>query len=950
MAKGEFTMSRTSWILRIGTALCALVLVTAATAALAATTGKIAGTVREKDKAALPGVTVIVDGTRLGAIADDQGRFTILNVPAGTYTLRGRLIGYADYVINNLEVRPDFTTEANLEMSPDAIQQEPVIVESTRPLIQKDATGTTRFLSGEDIQNLPTRGYRDAASLQSGVVNFSRSYDPRGVERESQNTPQLIVRGGRANEVAYIVDGFSQADPLTGTSSTNISNNAIDEVAVLTGGFSAEYGKVSSGIINVVTREGTPNYYGSVEAVTDALAGDWVGAERYDWNVYDGSFGGPVIKGNDFAHFYVSGQRRWQADRQTRFVPEPLQEAQASFLGTPEGRLQNNSLDGWTWQGKLSLRPSDRLNVKIGTSGSHDDWQEFLQTYLYNSAHMPRYQDRNKSVTGQLNYTFNPTMFATFATSWFQTERKRGDGVFFDDVRAYSQPGGNPSFDPDLPYFWPEGHVFDDYLRRKSEYIGFKGDVTSQVDRYHQLKLGANAEFHTLKYYNAYFPAGIDYDSTGAPIPGGALNDIDRYGFDEFGNETEFADDDLDGPKHPKTMGLFLQDKYEREGLIVNGGLRLDYIDTATEALASEEEPLGVDDVLNEPDLVDNKTYLRLSPRLGVAFPVTDRTKLRINYGQFFQQVNLQDLYVSYRYLEHKIRTGGYFVGFGNPNLRPERTTAYETGVEHQIGERMRIDATAYYKDVKDLVEIINIPSRPNAFSSYRNRDFATIKGVDVGFSMRPVNNISASINYSLSYAQGTGSVSNSQRNVAWTASQPPKMTAPLDFDQRHKLSINADYRFGSGQGPKVGGSSWFENSGINVLVNIGSGTPYTPVEVYDEVTLAAVSTTPLGSLNSRYGPWTSTVDLKMNKGFGLGGVGFDAYVWVLNLFDTNNQFGVYESSGSAYTTNYLNTPAGKAFLADQGQVGAETYELAQSNPDLFGNPRLVRFGLRANF
>jgi outer membrane receptor protein involved in Fe transport len=945
-------MRRTSWLLRTGRALlCALAAVTVASAALAATTGKISGTVREKGKAALPGVTVIVDGTRLGAIADDQGRFSILNVPAGTYTLRGRLIGYADYVLTNLQVRPDFTTEANLEMSPDAIQQEPVIVESTRPLIQKDATGTTRFLSGEDIQNLPTRGYRDAASLQSGVVNFSRSYDPRGVERESQNTPQLIVRGGRANEVAYYVDGFSQQDPLTGTSTTNIANNAIDEVAVLTGGFNAEYGKVSSGVINVVTREGTTKYYGSFEAVTDALAGDWVGAKKYDWNVYDASLGGPILKGNDVATFYVSGERRWQADRQARFVPGPLQDAQASLLGTPRGRLQNNSLDGWTWQGKISLRPSDRFNLKFGTTGSSDDWQEFLQTYLFNSAHMPRYQDRNKSIFGQLNYTFTPSTFATFATSFFQTERKRGDGVFFDDVRAYSLPAGNPSFDTDLPYFWPEGHVFDDYLRRKSSYIGFKGDVTSQVNRYHQMKIGFNSEFHTLKYYNAYFPVGIDYDSlTGEPIPNSAIRDIDRYGFDELGNETDFADDDRDGPKKPKTLGLFVQDKYEREGLIVNGGLRLDYIDTATEALASESLPLGEDDVLNEPDLVDNKVYTRLSPRLGVAFPVTDKTKLRINYGQFFQQVNLQDLYVSYRYLEHKIRTGGYFVGFGNPNLKPERTTAYEAGVEHQIGERIRVDATAYYKDVKDLVEIVNIPSSPNAFSSYRNRDFATIKGVDVGFSMRPMNNIAAGINYSLSYAQGTGSVSNSQRNVAWTASQPPKMSAPLDFDQRHKLSINADYRFGDDEGPKIGGSSWFENMGINVLVNIGSGTPYTPVETFDEVTLAAVSTTPIGSLNSRYSPWTSTVDLKINKGFGVAGLGFDAYVWVLNLFDSNNQYGVYESSGSAFTTNYLNTPAGQAFLADQGELGRQTYLLAQSNPDLFSNPRLVRFGLRANF
>jgi outer membrane receptor protein involved in Fe transport len=417
-----------------------------------------------------------------------------------------------------------------------------------------------------------------------------------------------------------------------------------------------------------------------------------------------------------------------------------------------------------------------------------------------------------------------------------------------------------------------------------------------------------------------------------------------------FGNETDFAADDRDSPKKPKTMGLYVQDKYEREGLIVNGGLRLDYIDTATEALASESTPLGEDDVLNEPDLVANKKYTRISPRLGVAFPVTDKTKLRVNYGQFFQQVNLQDLYVSYRYLEHKIRTGGYFVGFGNPNLKPERTTAYETGVEHQIGERIRLDVTAYYKDVKDLVEIENIPSSPNAFSSYRNRDFATIKGVDVGFSMRPMNNIAAGINYSLSYAQGTGSVSNSQRNVAWTASQPPKQTAPLDFDQRHKLSINADYRFAKGEGPTIGGSHWLENMGLNVLVNLGSGTPYTPVVVYDEVTLAAVSTTPTGSLNSRYGPWTSTVDLKINKGFGIGGFGLDAYVWVLNAFNTNNQYGVYESSGSAFTTNYLNTPAGQAFLADQGETGRTTYLLAQSNPDLFSNPRLVRFGLRANF
>ncbi len=926
----------------------AFALLVGALPALAGTTGKITGTVRERGKGALPGVTVIVEGTRFGAIADDQGRYTILNVPGGTYVVRGKIIGYADYIANNVQVTPDFTTEINLEMATDAIQQAPVIVESTRPLIQKDATGTARFLSKADIQNLPTRGYRDAASLQTGVVNFARSYDPRGVERESQNTSTLIVRGGRANEVAYYVDGFSQQDPLTGYSTTNIANNAIEEVVVLTGGFNAEYGKVSSGVVNVITREGGTKYFGNFEAVTDAGAGSWIGSKKYDWNVYDASIGGPVIPGSDKITFYASGERRWQGDRQPKFVGSPLSEQFETTLGTKEGRLPNNSLAGWTWQGKLALRPSDKMNVKLGTLGSFDDWREYSQAYLFNAAHMPRYQDTNRSAFGTLSYTLSAKSFLSTSINYFMTERKRGDGVFFDDVQAYSRPTGNPQFDTDLPYFLLADHVFDDYLRRKSQYWGVKGDWTSQVSRYHQLKAGLGGERHTLRYYNAYFPVNIDYDSTGSPT--GGLEDIDRYGFDALGQNQ--VDGDLDGAKHPKTAFLFMQDKFEREGVIVNGGLRLDYINVDTPALASEQFPLGPppDDSLNTTDLSPNRRYSRLSPRLGVAFPVTDKTLLRVNYGQFYQQVNLQDLYVSYRFLQHKIRTGGYFVGFGNPNLKPERTTAYEVGVAQQLGERMRLDATAYYKDVKDLVEIATITSSPNAFASYRNRDFATIKGVDVGWTMRPISHVAASINYSLSYASGTGSVSNSQRNIAWTASNPPKQSSPLDFDQRHKIAANIDWRFGKAEGPTVGGSHIFSNAGINVLLSAGSGTPYTPVEVYDEVTLAAVSTVPIGPTNSRYGPWTSTIDMKLNKGFNLGSLNFDAYVWVLNLLDRKNAVGVYESSGSAYTTNWLNSEAGQAFLAQQGSAGQATYDLAQTNPSLFGNPRLVRFGLRLGF
>ncbi|MEO5988382.1 MAG: TonB-dependent receptor, partial [Candidatus Eisenbacteria bacterium] len=315
------------------------------------------------------------------------------------------------------------------------------------------------------------------------------------------------------------------------------------------------------------------------------------------------------------------------------------------------------------------------------------------------------------------------------------------------------------------------------------------------------------------------------------------------------------------------------------------------------------------------------------------------------------QQPNLQDLYVSYRFLQHKIRTGGYFVGFGNPNLKPEQTTAYEVGVARQLGDKARIDVTAYYKDVKDLVEITNVPSFPNSFSSYRNRDFATIKGVDIGYTTRKVNNVSASINYSLSYAQGTGSVSNSQGNIAWTASDPPKQTAPLDFDQRHKLSLNMDWSLGKGQGMTWGKWHPFEDVGINLLYNVGSGTPYTPTGVYNEVTLANVNSSPIGPLNSRYGPWTSNLDLKASRGFNLGGTKLSASLLVLNVLNAKNANGVYTGTGSAFTTGWLNTEDGQSFISNTADKNGEAlYNLSQNNPNIYSNPRLVRFGIRANF
>lgn len=925
--------------------------------ALAGTTGKLSGRVVNEKKEPLAGVNVRIDGQRLGAITDDDGTYFVIGIPAGRYVVRMNLVGYAAFVAENVEVSPDFTTTQNAEMRTEAVQIGEVRVEATRPLLQKDATGTTRFISSEEVAKMPTRGYRDAAAQQTGIVSFRRQIDA-----ESQNGNTLIIRGGRPNETAYFVDGFSQQDPLTGTSSTSIANNAIEEVVVLTGGFNAEYGRIMSGAVNVVTREGADKYSGTFEAVSDMGIGNTLNAHATDYNVYDVSFGGPLWPTVDNVNFYVSAERRWQGDRS----PSTMSGAMRSFLesaGLNPDYKPSNSSGGFTFQGKLGWQLNEQMSLKVGGLGSEEDWREYSHAYLLNLDHAPRYYDRNVSYNAAFNHVLSPKTFYNVSGNFFETLRKRGDGVHFDRLHEYAR-ASNPDWDSDIPLFFSPGHVFDDYLQRRSSYVGVQGTMTSQVNRYHSLKLGGDFQRHTLRFFEHFFPVGLGDN----PSPN--LRDWDGYGYkmvvvrDGAGNIQRIdlveEDDGQDGAKHPKTWSMFAQDKFEREGMIVNAGLRFDHIDVDTPALLSNAFPLGdPDDLTNLPDslesqdLTANKSYARLSPRLGVAFPVDDRTQLRFNYGQFYQQPNLQDLYVSYRFLQHKVRTGGYFVGFGNPNLRPERTTAYEVGIARQLGDRMRLDVTAYYKDVKDLVEITSINSFPNGFSSYRNRDFATIKGLDVGWTMRKTNHISASANYSLSFAQGTGSVSNTQRNIAWTSAQPPKITAPLDFDQRHKLSLNIDFSLEKGEGPAWGGRRWFENTGVNLLYNVGSGTPYTPSYVYNEVTLAAANSQPSGPINSRYGPWTMNLDIKASRSFQLGVTRFQGFVWMLNALDSKNAFNVYTSTGSPFTTGWLNSEDGQAYLANaesNGKDGLAAYRLREQNPNLYSNPRLVRFGISTSF
>lgn len=1028
------------WMVAAGLALVASM-------AIAGTTGKISGVITDRESGQpIPGAAIMIEGTTIGALSDEQGQFVMLNIPVGTYTLKASIVGYTPAVVQNVGVSVDLTTYQNFEITSRTVEMGGITVMAERPLVIKDQTSSLRIVSEQDVQNMPTRGYQDIVGLQAGAVRYSDnpSVRVRGA-RENSTTGGINLRGGRQSEIAYYVDGFSQQDPLSGLSTTQINNNSIKEVSVVTGGFNAEYGLIMSGAVNVTTKEGTSKLHGTAETVTDNFH-----AKNYDYNIYSLALNGPVIPHSDKLTFYAAGERRWAGDRDPRpnelgLTPgitkdsiNPLSWYNDQFT-TGTGKLPHNSSGLWNWQGKLNWRPSGNIAAKLGSIGSEENWSEYRRDYQFDIAHAPRYRDKNYSFWGNVTHTLSPKTFYTVAGSWFSTERMRGDGVYFDNLWAYGRPKGNPRFDastlfwswdnnkldPDsldkgvyfplktptytktvtvpLPdgttrdvafiydttivsydttggvvdtittVFADESSSWDDYLFRQSSYVGGDFDLVSQVNAHHEIKIGADFQRHTLRYYRHLFPKDVYLGANGG------FKDADFYGFDATrGTEVNSG---LNGAKHPLNVAGYIQDKFDWQGLIVNAGVRLDYFDYKTQQLRDPANPLdpfhflsliktdttlspAVRDSLateagrlTEEDLTASKSVSRLSPRLGVGFPVAEGSVLHFTYGKFFQRPDLANLYVNYGYLEYKIKTGGYFYPFGNPNLKPEETTAYEVGWRRQLSDYTALDATAFYKDIKNLTEIVTQPAAPNSFSTYRNRDYGTVKGLELQLDMRRNRGISAQINYTLQYADGTGSFANSQSNIAWTVAQPPKQTSYLEFDQRHKLTGILDIRAGSKEGPNLGGFFPLERSGVNFVFSAGSGFPYSPSNMYNEVSLAAIAPTPAGSVNSRRGPWVHRLDLKANKEISLGGATLDLYLWVINAFDRKNPIHVYEVSGLPDETGWLSTPSGQEYangLSDPHDTslltGEQKYLFRQSDPANFDTPRQIRFGVRYAF
>ncbi len=402
--------------------------------------------------------------------------------------------------------------------------------------------------------------------------------------------------------------------------------------------------------------------------------------------------------------------------------------------------------------------------------------------YFFNTDHRPLFDTHTRSFNATLTHLVNPEMFYDLKFNYLDTERKCYDPVFKDDFMKYGDPHYNPwpdslqyygtAFTNRLaPDFFQPGAQYDGYSKQRTSHWAAILDLTKQWGKYQTLKAGFEYKYHTVRFFQIGTPSRLADTDWATDIEKYRGADVRFYGYDINGNEVDDGDYLTDvtraanglpesgfekqAPYHPIFMNGYIQDKIEFEDLILNLGLRWDYINPNAwmfkqiEAQFNPDGSLvegtgmfGGDRIFDRNDVKKSDAYAYLSPRFGIGYPVTDRTVFHAQFGKFYQAPQLVDLYMSPFYLDNYI-TIGYFTWFNNPNIRPPRTISYEMGFKQTLSDYASLQLTAFYKETEDLIQLITYNTDIRDIAFRENGDFGTIKGLDLIFNLRRYKNLS---------------------------------------------------------------------------------------------------------------------------------------------------------------------------------------------------------------
>ncbi|MGE5860222.1 MAG: TonB-dependent receptor [Ignavibacteria bacterium] len=895
-------------------------------------TGKIAGKVTISETGEpLFGINVLIEGTTQGAATEIDGNYIINNIEPGTYNLVFSGVGYQKKIVTNVTVASDFTTRIDVELSSEAIGLETVVVEAEKPLVRKDLTSSHTVIDNTQIEALPVESISQILSLQAGVTVGTGG--------------ELHIRGGRATEVAYNINGVSVNNLFARTSfdagsegafigttrNVQISTNAVQELSIVSGTFNAEYGNALSGVVNTVTKEGGIKYSGSISYyIGDYFSPNdiFLNIENIDVlnnQVLEGTFGGPVPFMDDLLTFFLSG--RYDNDKGYLYGQRQhtIYDSVYRNLNDPNdirlSQTGDNSLvsmnpsEDYNITGKFTIKPISTLKLNYDVVYSNSEYQFYSHDYKYNpDANYDRFE-WGLINSLEVRHALSSSTFYSLLGSYSIYDFKRylfplldaaGNEVSFHPGMSLAGLHADPRYQPShkdnkvSPYTFYSGGTRNEHFYQRSNSYEVKFDITSQVTNQHEVKFGFQGK-HDMMDFEEF----------------NILRDSTQYLTPTILSDTTVSHDLYS--KKPMQYSAYIQDKMEFTSMIINAGLRFDYFNSQSQFAPDINEPRS--------NLRDAKAKTMISPRIGISFPITNQGIIHFSYGHFFQLPSY-----TYLYTNPNFESFEAIPTYGNADLKPEKTVTYEIGLQQQLSENIAFNITGFYKDVRDLLALQRIRvSSSMAYDKYVNKDYGNIKGITFSLTKRKLSSdlLGASLDYTFQVAEGNEIGADALFLDLSSGRQSEKIPVPLNWDQTHTL--NGVITLGSQR-------NWM----VTIVGTINTGLPYTPELIESQILL---------DNNSERKPLKTNVDLLVEKSFEIYNTVATIFLKVFNLFDALNEELVYDDTGRAtYTLEETKGGPQETNEIAERVPGVHSASEYFVRPHYYSAPREVRLGLSLEF
>lgn len=762
-----------------------LVLLVGAVAFPQAQSGKISGVVLDqRTREPLIGVNVVIEGERLGGTTDINGRYVILKVPPGVFSVSASMLGYNKVTQRNVEVFIDRTTELNFRLSDAAVEMQEVNVVAERPKIVKDQTSTSTTLDNREISSIATEGLR-------GVIDLSASF-----QRDAQGN--FLVRGSGAYEVNVQINGVSQVNSSTsapGSFGSDKANNsykydinpiAVQQVQLISGGFTAEYGEAQAGVVKVVTKEGTSAIKGEMRVEVRPSGQYHFGPYLYDRSNYEwrewGTLEawhakrGQVITDLGLDQRYADLKRRAdQGDQEalrqyTEIVNREIAWAHDVWVKnhTPS---DDNPLGVYDYRKGWYTRYLWGIG---GPLGRNPDLLKFFFSgeYRKNPTRLPTAERDQIFQNYILSLTYTPIANHKFKFTGTYQNYRGGIWSGSDDIRwsglAFTPPGASPKYyvkiDPvrnertvsqTMNWVWAinDRSYFETTLSHQTEkyelpyeYLTGYETERDRLDslndpRGQVLKPGA---WWQSSYFRSLFNFSTNYYQDNRTENWGLTadysNQITTSHFLKAGVKLYYWDMINNGVNssflantyvtrsgfaeyyraYPVSASFYVQDKMEFKSMVANIGVRGEMYNFQTPVAADPFNPF----------------YQGEFPSGGVSDrgdPATVPSKTQYvllpRIGVSFPIGENTAFRIQYGHFTSmpifsqalSQRTESGWIGRGNPDLEPKKTINYEFGLQQVLDVNHRIDFSVYYNDRVSQIGLLRYAAITGSLNRYAN-------------------------------------------------------------------------------------------------------------------------------------------------------------------------------------------------------------------------------------